>query len=74
MAVEGSEYLPDEIMDSRAAKGNIIEVESIKEVRRVHQQPLLPHRPSPIHRRMLASGGMDSKRCPSPALSGVTTH
>lgn len=75
IAVEGSEREWERGAEVKAVKGNIMEVESIKEVRRLPPQVVIPQRVALPQRRLLASGGgMDSKRCPSPALSAVTTH
>jgi hypothetical protein len=48
-------------------------VESIKEVRKVHQQPA--NRPYPIRTRPQVFGSpSDSRRDPSPSLTAVSAH
>lgn len=59
----------------KTVKNSILEVESIKEVRRLQQSKAVPHRSYPIRQRTQnLTNTTDSKRDPSPSLSAVTSH
>lgn len=70
---EGSEREHERGVDMKTVKNNILEVESVKEVRRV--TPLTSQRAHLPKSRLIASGNAsDSRRDPSPSLTAVSAN